>query len=202
MKHTVLRTAAALLILASVMTWMTFGILGCGRGQEDSDGSGTESSTAGDSSDSREESQPNSQNSPEHSRQEISSEELSFEESSEESDSSMEESSEEEYQPVIDYNTKYLVRVNKSTNVITVYAKDANGNHTIPVRAMICSTGYDTPEGVFMMGYHARWNGLNGDTWGQYVSHITGNFLFHTVPALWRGEDGVYAYYYNQLGTT
>ena len=102
MKHTVLRTAAALLILASVMTWMTFGILGCGRGHEDSDGSGMESSTTGDSSDSREESQPNSQNSPEHSRQEISSEELSFEESSEESDSSMEESSEEEYQPVID----------------------------------------------------------------------------------------------------
>jgi len=37
--------------------------------------------------------------------------------------------------------TKYFIRVNYGQNVVTVYTKDSNGEYTIPVKAMVCSTG-------------------------------------------------------------
>lgn len=36
----------------------------------------------------------------------------------------------------------YCIRVNYKANVTTVYKKDSSGNHTVPVRAMICSCRY------------------------------------------------------------
>ncbi len=98
--------------------------------------------------------------------------------------------------------TLYLVRVNMNTNVITVFTYDENGEYTIPVRAMICSTGDNTPQGSFVMSYQARWNGLILDQWGQYVSHITGDYLFHTVPSATQSASTVIVSDYNLLGTT
>ena len=40
----------------------------------------------------------------------------------------------------------YLIRVNKSANVVNVYIKDDDGDYTVPVRAMVCSTGDFTPS--------------------------------------------------------
>lgn len=34
----------------------------------------------------------------------------------------------------------YYIKVNKSANTITIYTKDANGNYTVPYKAMVCST--------------------------------------------------------------
>ena len=154
-----------------------------------------ENSSQEDSSAKEEDSSKQDSSDRNSSRDESSREESSKNDSSKEEASRGEESSDT-------YDTKYLIRVNKSTNVVTIYARDSSGKHTVPVKAMTCSTGYSTPTGVFVMGYQARWNGLEGNTWGQYVSHITGNYLFHTVPAAWKGEDGVYTSYYNNLGTT
>ncbi|MCF0134819.1 MAG: L,D-transpeptidase family protein [Lachnospiraceae bacterium] len=122
------------------------------------------------------------------------------EESFEESEYYPEESSEPEPEP--EYRTAYLVRVNMNTNVITVFTYDESGEYSIPVKAMICSTGDASPIGTWIMGYQARWNGLILDEWGQYVSHITGDFLFHTVPSAYQSEEAVIAAEYNLLGTT
>lgn len=124
-----------------------------------------------------------------------SSEEESVQEDSEEEshnepveESSREESPEEESHETVepsheDYDCTYLVRVNLSTNVVTVYAEDSNGSHTVPVRAMLCSPGPDTPTGTYEM--KGKWDILEmvGDVWGQYVSQIIGNYLFHTIPS-------------------
>ena len=41
--------------------------------------------------------------------------------------------------------TPYYIKVNIGANVVTIYKKDANGEYTVPVKAMICSTGEYTP---------------------------------------------------------
>jgi len=138
-----------------------------------------------------------------------SSTEDSSEKSKQESkeESSGNESSKEESQVETSTST-YKIRVNCSTNVITIYTKDSSGAYTIPVKAMICSTGPKTPQGEYIMGYQARWNGLIEDAygreqWGQYVSHITGDFLFHTVPSVGdMSPSTVSVAEYNKLGTT
>lgn len=44
----------------------------------------------------------------------------------------------------------YLIRVNRQQNIVTVYSKDANGDYTVPYKAMACSVGLDgkTPTGT------------------------------------------------------
>ncbi len=39
----------------------------------------------------------------------------------------------------------YEIKVNKTTNVVTVYAKDGNKGYIIPVKAFVCSGGDTTP---------------------------------------------------------
>lgn len=37
---------------------------------------------------------------------------------------------------------KYYIKVNYGANVVTIYTKDEEGNYTVPVKAMVCSTRY------------------------------------------------------------
>ena len=79
---------------------------------------------------------------------------------------------------------KYFIRVNLFTNTLTVYAKDNGGEYTVPYLGMICSTGEATPqEGTYYLpGTHWPWLSLQGNVYGQYVTQIIGNILFHSVP--------------------
>jgi len=72
----------------------------------------------------------------------------------------------------------WSIRVNKSTNVVTLY------RGSTPVKAMLCSVGLSdaTPSGTFSL--HAplsNWHPLFGGVYGQYCRTITGNILFHSV---------------------
>lgn len=102
--------------------------------------------------------------------------------------------------PVIETNAagSYYLQVNKGTNVVTVYS----GNGT-PIKAMICSTGYATPTGTYYTSQKLRWQELDGPTYGQYCTRITGHILFHSV---WYYQNGNLASQshreYNRLGTT
>ena len=50
--------------------------------------------------------------------------------------------------------SQYYIRINYTANVVTIYTKDADGNYTIPVKALVCSTGTATPtSGVYKMEY-------------------------------------------------
>ena len=79
---------------------------------------------------------------------------------------------------------KYFIKVNLYTNTLTVYAKDGGGEYTVPYLGMICSTGEATPqEGVYdLPGTRWPWLSLQGQVYGQYVTQIIGNILFHSVP--------------------
>lgn len=96
----------------------------------------------------------------------------------------------------------YYIRINRQQNVITVYKKDDSEQYTIPVRAILCSTGlYNaTPKGVFHLSNKYIWRELNGGVYGQYASRITGGVLFHSVPYASKNKSTLYWDKYNKLG--
>lgn len=96
----------------------------------------------------------------------------------------------------------YYIKVNKKQNCVTIYERDESGEYTVPVRAMICSTGYATPKGVFGSKGKYVMKGLIHGVFGQYSTWITGNILFHSVPSARATKDSVSVRNYNQLGTT
>ena len=97
----------------------------------------------------------------------------------------------------------YYVRVNYVANVVTVYSQDSDGNYTIPVKAMVCSTGRATPRsGTYRTSTKARWAVLFGGVFGQYSTKITGNILFHSVPYTRNYDPSSLEWWeYDKLGT-
>lgn len=95
----------------------------------------------------------------------------------------------------------YYIKVNYTSNVVTVYKVDENGNYTLPYKAFICSTGTATPtSGEYKLDYKYRWLALFGDVYGQYCTRIVGNILFHSVPYLEKENNGSLEYWeYDKL---
>lgn len=99
----------------------------------------------------------------------------------------------------------YYVKVNRQMNTVTVYTKDSSGLFTVPYKAMVCSTGYETPVGTYDISYQGQWNWLSlvGGVYGQYCTQITGDYLFHSVPYTQRYNKGsLQPGEYDKLGTT
>lgn len=110
----------------------------------------------------------------------------------------------EEYKPSeeMDKSTNPVrIMVNKQRNCITVYEKDEKGEFNTPVKAMICSVGYNTPVGKYQTSDRYTWKIVNGNVWAQYATRITGNVLFHSVPYSEKNKAALITKYYNQLGS-
>lgn len=97
----------------------------------------------------------------------------------------------------------YYIKVNTQMNTVTVYTKDENGNYTVPVKAMVCSTGTNTPQNSkYQLKGRWEWKALFGGVYGQYATHVTGNILFHSVPYLKQYDKSSLKYWeYDKLGT-
>lgn len=99
---------------------------------------------------------------------------------------------------------QYELVVHLQNQVVTAFGPDANGNFTIPVRSMVCSTGAsgsETLPGNFSIKDKTRWKPLNGDVWGQYASRFDGGRLFHSVPYSEPDYAALYWRKFNKLGT-
>lgn len=96
----------------------------------------------------------------------------------------------------------YYLKINRQQNVVTVYEKDESGEYTVPVKAILCSTGlYNaTPKGTFQLSSKYIWRELNGGVYGQYASRITGGVLFHSVPYARKNKATLSVSKYNKLG--
>ena len=96
----------------------------------------------------------------------------------------------------------YYIRVNCTTNVVTVYVKDEQGEYTIPYRAMVCSVGLEdhTRRGTFSITNKYDWKELFQNTWGQYACRFDGTILFHSVPYLKKDASTLESEEYNKLG--
>lgn len=120
------------------------------------------------------------------------------------SDSKVDEIKEEKIEET--YQTgeeKYYIKVNCLAQTVTIYEKDAKGYYSVPVKAMICSTGTNTPQtGIYPITYYKKeWLALQGKVYGQYCTQIIGNILFHSVPYLEYGNPASLEYWeYDKLG--
>ena len=99
--------------------------------------------------------------------------------------------------------TGYYIKVNNQANTVTIYKYNAQGELE-PVKAMICSTGGSTPKsGSYSLKSRWEWLGLFGNVYGHYVTQITGNILFHSVPYLRKGDSSSLEYWeFDKLGTS
>jgi hypothetical protein len=95
----------------------------------------------------------------------------------------------------------YRIRINRTLNCVTVYAMDENHAYTIPVKAMVCSTGPATPAGTFHTFNRSTWRALFGGVYGQYATDIVGDILFHSVPYYSMNKNDLEYLEYNKLGT-
>lgn len=80
----------------------------------------------------------------------------------------------------------YKIVVDLHYQVVMVYTRDDEGNYTVPVRYMLCTTGADstpTPVGTYKMkNYRVRFALFNNtNVYGQYWSLITGRIYFHSI---------------------
>lgn len=81
----------------------------------------------------------------------------------------------------------FAMTVDVNNQVTTVYARDENGEYTVPVRRMICSTGTKAnPSDVgdwILNGRHAKWCEFPkwGNSYARYWTRINSNIAFHSV---------------------
>lgn len=96
----------------------------------------------------------------------------------------------------------YLIKVNRLQNIVTVYVKNAYGDHTIPYKAMVCSVGLtgETPLGTYSISEKYIWRLLYGGIYGQYSVRFNGPILFHSVPYFTENKDDLEYDEYNKLG--
>lgn len=97
----------------------------------------------------------------------------------------------------------YRLYVNCRQNVVTAYTFDDKGKFTVPVRAMLCSTGANdsTIKGEFNTYFKGEWHALYNGVYGQYVTGISGDFLFHSVPYSNYAYNSLEVEEFNKLGT-
>ena len=97
----------------------------------------------------------------------------------------------------------YYIMVNRAQSTVTVYGLDEDGYYTVPVKAMICSTGrkgHATPAGTFTIGGRWTWVHMLDDSYGQYCTQIKGNILFHSVCYTEKDPSTLMTEEYNGLG--
>ncbi len=93
----------------------------------------------------------------------------------------------------------YYIKVNRATNVVTVY----NAKTDKAVKAMTASCGgANTPLGTYYTKAKYRWKLLDGPSYGQYSTRITGSILFHSVWYYSQTKNSQSTVQYNKLGTT
>lgn len=98
----------------------------------------------------------------------------------------------------------YRVTVDIAHQIVMVHAKDTEGNYTVPVRYMLCSTGLNdrTPKGIFhMKRYRVRFGLFQNDkTYGQYWTLINGRIYFHSTLYAERDANTYIGETYDLLG--
>lgn len=97
----------------------------------------------------------------------------------------------------------YYIMVNRRANVVTVYGLDESGFYSVPVRAMVCSTGregHETPLGTFSTTGKYDWLSMVDGTYGQYGTRFNKKILFHSICYSRLSPSSMLTEEYNLLG--
>lgn len=110
----------------------------------------------------------------------------------------------EAYVPAAGVEKPYMIKVNRVLNCVTVYGIDENGFYSIPVKAMVCSTGKnvgDTPVGNGSITDKYTFHPMVDGTYGQFaVRFMEGGILFHSVPYYTKNKNDLETEQFNLLG--
>ncbi len=103
---------------------------------------------------------------------------------------------------IIGRQSSYHIKVNKEANCVTIYASDGANGYVIPVKAMLCSTGDDTPLGTRPTLAKYRWQGMFNGTQAQFATRLTASpgMLFHSITYSSRNNRTMIPLGYNGLG--
>ena len=100
----------------------------------------------------------------------------------------------------------FAITVDVRNQIVTVYTRDENGNYTIPVRQMLCSSGkVGTPSPVgdwVLNGRKARW--CYFPKWGDYARYwtrINSKVAFHSPIYTTTSNSAMKIGSYNALGS-
>ncbi len=98
----------------------------------------------------------------------------------------------------------YKIIVDLYYQLVMAFAKDENGDYTVPVRYMLCSSGLSsspTRTGVFKLkSYRVRFGLFNNTSvYAQYWSQIDGRMYFHSILYTERNAES-YNTSFNNLG--
>ena len=102
--------------------------------------------------------------------------------------------------------TRYTLMVDVTNQIVRAYTYDENGQYTVLVREMICSTGTKknpTPLGTTIMpSKRARWGYFpTWDSHAQYLTRIDSANAFHSVLYSAADENTLSVKSFNALGT-
>ena len=101
----------------------------------------------------------------------------------------------------------FAITVDVTNQVTTVYGRDENGEYTVPVRRMLCSTGTKAnPSDVgdwVLNGRHATWCVFPkwGNSYARYWTRINSSIAFHSVIYTAVSLDAMKTSSYKALGT-
>lgn len=99
----------------------------------------------------------------------------------------------------------YQILVNRAANTVTVYTLDDAGAYTVPLKAMVCSTGragHETPLGTYsVLPLKKEWCLMYDGTYGQYTTAFNGDILFHSICYWAPNPEWMIAEEYNLLGS-
>ena len=100
----------------------------------------------------------------------------------------------------------FHIVVDVANQVTSVYGRDENGEYTVPVRQMLCSTGMKaTPSDVgdwVLNGRHATWCIFPkwGNSYARYWTRINSNIAFHSPIYTAVSNQAMKIGSYNKLG--
>lgn len=85
---------------------------------------------------------------------------------------------------LIGQQSSYVLKVDRTACIVTVYAKDGSNGYIIPVKEMICSVGLPatpTSSGTFYTSAKFKVKELMGPSWGKYATRVYNGVYFHSV---------------------
>lgn len=88
---------------------------------------------------------------------------------------------------LIGQQSSYVLKVDRTACIVTVYAKDGDNGYIIPVKEMICSVGLPstpTSAGTFYTSAKFKVKELIGPSWGKYATRVYNGVYFHSVACL------------------
>ena len=94
----------------------------------------------------------------------------------------------------------YMLRINRQTDTLTVYAQDGANGYILPVVSFLTTTGDDTPYGTFRIPEKYRWRLMIGDVYTQYAMRLKDGYMIHSVIFNKQNPYTLDASTYNNLG--